>query len=320
MALEISNLGRRISGETGFVMPHYNEGLEYYVDGASGDDTNNGRTWDYAFKTIQHAIDVQVAAPSGKGDVIWIAPGNYVESLTGTLTRVALIGVPGNYPWHIASVRPPESYAYNGTLFEALIKNICFLSAESTHPEYPVVLLDNARYSIIEDCHFVGRTETPSEAGIQIGPTADDDTECHLDYCIIRNNRFDTWFGHNSECYAGIKIGAVGGAGGGAKQIVGTTIEDNVIYAANYGMYFCVGTPNADYCVIRRNLIDSMKRQNGCSVAGIEFMAGDFPVIADNRINAEDAIIYPAANKERVFWNCVTNAGVGPVMENPTST
>ena len=180
------------------------------------------------------------------------------------------------------------------------------------------MLLDNARYSIIEDCHFVGTTETPSEAGIQIGPTdVDDLTECHLDYCIIRRNRFDTWFGHNSEFYAGIKIGDVAGAGGGVKQIVGTTIEDNEIYAANYGMYFLVGTPNADYCVIRRNTIDSMIRRNGCAVAGIEFLAGDYPIVADNRINAEDAIVTPGGWPERTFNNFVTDAGVGPVRELP---
>ena len=301
----------------GKIGPQFTGALQLYVDVVNGDDTNNGLDWTHAFQTIQVAIDYQVANTSGLGDIIWIAPGNYLEELTGVLTRVALVGVRGQYPWHIASVRPPESYAYNGTLFEALIKNICFLSAEATHPEYPILLLDNARYSIIEDCHFVGRTETPSEAGIQIGPTADDITECHLDYCIIRNNRFDTWFGHNSECYAGIKMGFVGGVGGGAKQIFGTTIEDNMIWAANYGIYILAGPPNADYCVIRRNVIDSMIRQNGCSVAGIEFSAGDFPVVADNRKNAEDAIIYPAANRERVWNNFVTNAGVGPTREFP---
>ncbi len=304
-----------------------NPGLSYFVDGTNGDNANSGKDWRHAFATIQKAIDTQIAANAdlmplgGLGDTIYIAPGNYVEELTGDLTRVSLIGVPGKYPWHIVSVRPENSYAYHGTLFETLIKNICFLSPDTSNTEYPAVLLDNARYSIIEDCHFVGTTEEPSEAGIQIGPTAADDvTECHLDYCIIRRNRFDTWFGHNSEFYAGIKMGDVAGAGGGAKQIVGTTIEDNEIYAASYGIYILTGPPNADFCVVRRNLIDSMIRQQGCSVAGVEFSAGDFPTIADNRINADDAIIYPAANQERVFNNCVTNAGVGPVMEMPVRT
>jgi len=201
-----------------------------------------------------------------------------------------------------------------------MFKNLCILSADTLNKNYPAVLLDNARYSIIEDCHFVGRDPTCVE-GLQIGPTTPDDvTEAHLDYCIIRRNRFDTWFGHTQEFEHGIKLGDVAGGGGGAKQIVGTTIEDNIIYARNYGIYVLTGPPNADFCVVRHNLIDSMTAMNGCVVAGIEFTGGVYPTVADNRINATDAIIYPMGGTQRVFNNVVTNAGVGPVMELPVRT
>uniref|UniRef100_A0A6M3LUU0 Putative pectate lyase n=1 Tax=viral metagenome TaxID=1070528 RepID=A0A6M3LUU0_9ZZZZ len=295
-------------------------GINYYVDGTNGSDANHGKDWAHAFQTIQQAITTQIANTSNLGDVIYIAPGNYAESLTGDLTRVALIGVSSNYPWHIVSIRPTAGSAYHGTLFEAMFKNLCFLSSDTTNKTLPAVLLDNARYSIIEDCHFVGRDPTCVE-GLQIGPTAIDDvTECHLDYCIIRRNRFDTWYGTASEFTHAIKMGDVGGAGGGAKQVFGTTIEDNIIYASSYGIYMLVGTPNADFTIVRRNLIDSMTAETGCSVAGIEFTGGNFPAFADNRINAADAIIYPAGGTERTFFNCVTNAGAGPVMELPVST
>lgn len=302
----------------GKIGPQFTGALQLYVDGTNGNDGNNGFDWAHAFATIQAAITYQIANSSGLGDIIWIAPGSYAEDLTGDLTRVALIGVRGQYPWHIASIRPVDGPAYFGTIFEALIKNLMILSPSTAVTE-PAMLLTNARYSVIEDCHFVGRDAT-CEEGIQIGPVADDATEAHLDFCIIRRNRFDTFYGNNSEFAAGIKVGAVAGVGGGAKQIVGTTIEDNDIYARNYGIYVLSGPPNSDYCIIRRNLIDSMNAQNGCAVAGIEFTGGVFPTIADNRINAADAIIYPMANQERVFNNCVTNGGVGPVMEMPVRT
>ena len=291
-------------------------GLSLYVDGTNGSDTNNGKDWAHAFQTIQAAITNQIANTTNLGDAIYIAPGSYAESLTGNLTRVSLIGVPGKYPWHIASVRPTDGSAYHGTLFEALIKNICFLSSSGTGLTLPAVLLDNARYSIIEDCHFVGRDPTCIE-GLQIGNTDAVATAANFDFCIIRRNRFDTWFGNASSFTHGIKVGRVAyDAGSSVKQMVGTSIEDNEVYALTYGIY--IGVYCADYSVIRRNLVDSMESINGCTAVGIQVYGG-YPVIADNRVNADNAITAPAAITNRVFWNCVTNTGTlpTPVMELP---
>lgn len=293
-------------------------GIHYYVDVTNGSDavTNNGLSWAQAFQTIDHALTIWAAATSGLGDVIWIAPGTYPEELTTDLTRVALIGVPGVYPGHIASIRPVDGCAYLGTMFEAMFKNIAFLSP-STATTLPAVQLTNARYSIIEDCHFCGRDPACIE-GLQIGNTDAVATAANFDFCIVRRNRFDSWYGVASEFTHAIKVGRVGyDAGCAVKQMVGTAIEDNDVYALTYGIY--IGTYCADFSVIRRNLVDSMAAENGCATAGIECYGG-YPAIADNNVNATDAIIAPAAITNRVFNNCVTNAGTGPVMELPVRT
>jgi hypothetical protein len=44
----------------------------YYVNQATGNDLNDGRTWATAFKTLQRALSV--AQP---GDEIWVARGVY---------------------------------------------------------------------------------------------------------------------------------------------------------------------------------------------------------------------------------------------------
>ena len=49
----------------------------YYVDGANGDDTNDGTSWTAAVETIQAAIDA-----STHGDEIWVKSGEYLLSST----------------------------------------------------------------------------------------------------------------------------------------------------------------------------------------------------------------------------------------------
>jgi len=86
-----------VLAKMGFLLSE-SPGKRWYVDTVNGLDTYNGLNWSTAFKTIQKAITTQIAESSGLGDLIFIAPGTYAESLTGDLTRVALIGVPGVFP------------------------------------------------------------------------------------------------------------------------------------------------------------------------------------------------------------------------------
>jgi len=248
-------------------------GDEYYVDGTHGSDANDGSEWSKAWKTIQHAITYQIAHTSGLGDVIYVAPGNYAESLTGDLTRCSIIGVRGDYPWHIVSIRPTDGPAYTGTVFEACFRNLCMLSSSGENKDQPALWLTAARYSVIEDCHFVGRDTTCEEA-IQIGPTDDTGvaTATAMDFCIIRRNKIDTWYGYASEFEYGIKMGAVNWeAQALVSTMTGVTIEDNVISTKTYGMYFCTVEGSTHASVIRNNVVGSSNSVNGCATAGIAF-------------------------------------------------
>lgn len=66
----------------------------YYVDPVNGLDTNSGRDWDLAFKTLQAAIN----ARSGFiGQRIYLRPGRYDESVTipRTNSNLSIIGAGG---------------------------------------------------------------------------------------------------------------------------------------------------------------------------------------------------------------------------------
>jgi hypothetical protein len=59
----------------------------YFVDAESGDDANNGMSWDEAFATIQAAVDAASA-----GAKVYVAPGAYDETVSVD-KALALIGV-----------------------------------------------------------------------------------------------------------------------------------------------------------------------------------------------------------------------------------
>ena len=47
---------------------------DWFVDGSSGDDSDNGQFWSTAFKTVQKAL---AAAQPNSGEVIFVAAGTY---------------------------------------------------------------------------------------------------------------------------------------------------------------------------------------------------------------------------------------------------
>jgi hypothetical protein len=66
-------------------------GSTFYVNGATGSDSDNGRGWSSAFVTIQAAIN---ACTSGAGDRIYVAPATYAENLSvSQKDYVSIIGV-----------------------------------------------------------------------------------------------------------------------------------------------------------------------------------------------------------------------------------
>jgi len=83
-------------------------GNMYKVDGTNGSDDNSGKM-DSPKKTIQAAVTLQIAERTGLGDVIWVMPGTYAESITGDLTQCKLMGY---HPFAVR-VTPSASHAYS---------------------------------------------------------------------------------------------------------------------------------------------------------------------------------------------------------------
>lgn len=242
-------------------------GRTYFVDGTNGNDENSGRDPSRAKATIQAAITLQIADAVTKaslGDVIYIMPGTYAEDLSGNLTKVSLIGVSAGGTSHAVSIRPVTLSAYTGTMFEAAIRNIMLLSP-STGTTLPAVQLANMRYSIIDNCLFIGRAAGSIE-GLQIGNTDAVATAANCDYNQITRNHFSTFYGAGSQFTFGIKIGRVAyDAGASVKQCWGTLIAYNTIYAATTGIYLGTYGDKDGSTVILENYISSLENADGCS-------------------------------------------------------
>lgn len=308
----ISSMGVPMMGNAGH---NICLGKIWFVNGTSGSDGNNGELPTQAFKTIQKAITTQIAQTSSLGDIIYVAAGNYLgEELSGNLTKVSIVGLSTDYPWGAVIVGPEDASAYTGDMNNAMFKNICFMSPGTSSKTLPAVHLGNMRYSVIEDCHFMGRDPT-CITGLQIGPETDVATTVHMDYCIIRRNHIGTWMGSASEFANGIKLGTIGGTTGDGNHICnGTKIEYNDIYALTYGIALNVAVDTADHTIIRGNVIDSVATANGCAQVGIYVENSAKVMIVNNRVNADDGI--EAGSSMRILGNIVANAGA-PAGENP---
>ena len=300
----VSSFGVPITGSSEYGVPL---GKIWFVDTTNGSDGNSGLDPTQAFATIQKAITTQIAQTSGLGDIIYIAPGNYAEILTGNLTNVSLIGCNAGHPWQAVMVYPGTTSAYTGDMSGTMFKNMTFMSAASGAPTLPAIHLGNMRYSIIEDCNISGQSAT-CITGIQIGPETDVATAANFDYSIVRRNHIGTWAGVASEFAYGIKMGTAGGTTGDGNHVcVGTKIENNDIFALTTGILLNVAVDTAYHTVIRGNVIDSAATANGCATTGITVENSAKVMIVDNRINATDAIL--AGSAERTLANLVTNAG-----------
>ena len=238
----------------------------WFVDGTNGSDSNDGKTIGAAFATIQAAVTAQIAGTTGLGDVIYVMPGTYAEDISGDLTRVSIIGVNAGGTSHAVSIRPVTLSAYTGTMFEAKLENLMILSP-STGTTLPAVQLANMRYSVINNCLFIGRAAASIE-GLQIGNTDAVATAANCDYNKITNNHFSTYYGSSAQFTFGIKIGRVDyDAGCSVKQCWGTLIDSNIIHAATTGIYLGTSGDKDGSTIISNNFITSMESEGdeGCS-------------------------------------------------------
>lgn len=280
----VSSMGIPLPG--GGIGPVF--GRTYFVDATNGNDNNSGRDPSRAKATIQAAITLQIANAVTKaslGDVIYIMPGSYAEDLTGNLTRVSLIGVNAGGTPHAVSIRPVTLSAYVGTMFEAAIRNIMILSP-STGTTEPALSIANMRYSVIDNCLFIGRAAASIE-GIQLGNRDAVATAGNFDYNRITNNHFSTFYGASAQFTFGIKIGRVGyDAGASVKQCWGTLIDGNIIYAATTGIYLGTYGDKDGSTIISNNFITSMESagDEGCSTYCIGAYTATQAMCINNRL------------------------------------
>ena len=256
-------------------------GTTYFVDGTNGSDSNNGKEITKAFATIQKAIDIQTADTTGLGDTIYVMPGVYAEGLTGTLTKVSLIAVGGNYgngPNAAVIYHATKSGLSNITTNGARISNFTFVSP-STSTTLPAVHFANMRWTTFDNNALIGGAAA-CITGLQVGVEAATDTACNCDFNLITGNYFGTVFGAASEFAYGIKVGRVAYVAGALQRhCMSTVISYNQIAASTNGIYLGVHGDHGNGTIIHNNFITGWEGADdeGCSGACIE---------ADNPINA----------------------------------
>jgi len=296
MALEISNLGRRISGDIGFPRPQFNIGLEYYVDHSGGDNANHGRTWDYAVKTIAQAIALSNATvdwDNKKYNVIWVKPGVYAENLEGNISFVHIIGLGLRGTDTQSEIHPATgSVIRKGgeatcNLVGVHFANLHFEVDEAV-PIFDIEIFNN---SLIEDCTFQNNYNGAGAVGI------DTDNCSHL---TVRRCDFQTARTANPfSC-------AIYHRAGFAHNC---RYEQNNIFAQVAGIWIEAACVNSQM-VIKHNVI--VVRVGGIPAGiGIDDNAGNSYCI-DNWITALDAIDHAGGNAYLVA-NHVYTAGGGAV-------
>ena len=272
------NFGDRIQKLGGFptgfgesVSPAF--GNVYFVDGTNGDSGNDGDNPSEALDTITNAITAQTAATGSLGDVIYVLPGTYAESVTGSLTGVQVIGA-GVTPYSV-QIAPIATYAYTGAMTRAALRNLKFVSSSSTNPEYPAVLItSNMMYSVIDNCHFTGGHDD-ALVGLHLGAVTAHTGWEQVEFSRITNNLFAADASHQFE--TAINVFGFSGAktGHSTKIIKSSLIADNWILAKYWGIRLNLGEHGTRGSMIRGNTITSSQTNYGCGYAGIKTEAAN---------------------------------------------
>lgn len=172
----LSNITNFPNGITSFGIPVFGSGEvplmfgrgrmnRYFVDGATGSDSNSGDTPDNAYATIGKAITVSRAkvdwtlTPWANRDIIIIAPGVYTENHT-TLAHGAIflgLGWDNRDAQMGVKIMPASGYPINvGGIVNSAFINIGFESADAS----PACKMAIANNCLFLGCRFSGAAET----------------------------------------------------------------------------------------------------------------------------------------------------------------
>jgi hypothetical protein len=131
-----------------------NVGTAWFVDGTSGVDTNGGKTWSAALKTIAKAVTLVSA-----DDTIFLK-GTFSEAVTCSTAGVRFIGV--GTTWKQTSWTAPTvagSFCLKIAAANVEVANIYFKPVIYTSSGIPSgIYLSGANWAYIHDCRFQGQT------------------------------------------------------------------------------------------------------------------------------------------------------------------
>jgi len=290
--------------------------LDYFVDGTDGVDSNSGKTWEGAFKTIDRALTVQTADTNAKGDYIWIAPGTYAETVSGDMTSVSIIGVDVSGIPGAVNIAPTDGNAFVGDMTNSAWRNVCFKQATSTNTAYAYVAVPTMEYSVIDNCLFLGTTNVLNSTGFRIGAETPGAWE-HMVQSAFTNNTMTTDGVRNHQADIGIMFGPYdSNTHADTRQFMGSQISNNLILAESWGIWLETAITGCGGGVISHNTISS--NEGFCAYTSITHTPGTdvLCIIARNSmISAEGIIGFTDGN---TLWNVHAISGV-PVMDLPLS-
>jgi hypothetical protein len=283
-------------------------GNTWFVDGTNGLDSNRGRESKKAFKTIQRAIDIQIANSTGLGDVIYILPGTYAESVYAvSLSNVSIIGVHAD----LVFIAPTAGHAFQigadgsaigTTMTNCLLRGITFFGASTTNTEYAACNIGVCRYSVIEDCKFMGTTVSTYEGlgndtiGLQFGDRTgafSSTYELHSNIRISRCMFSAKTGGRTWEWTYGLMVGDVSISGADKISFNTVTIENCQFFVYDRGIQLNSGAASHGGTVIKDCIVTSNQGGTGPNI-GIRYEGGATDLLCmllDNRITAiNDAI------------------------------
>ena len=303
-------------------------GKQYFVDGTYGSTSAPG-TFDEPLSLIQAAVTRQIAESQGRGDVIYVAPGTYAETIYASeLTNVWLQGT--GFSPEAVIVAPTDDHALlvgvdaaggtaaGSTMTNSAISNMTFLTPSTSSVVRAAVLVGVMTKSVIEDVHFKGTTVTGTGAlatiGLQIGHRTDAEWEFHehsrISRCLFTSNA-----GRTTQPGIGIEVGSHTKASPTYSGFKSMIIEDCIISAKDRGIRLNVGGSSCGGSVIRRN--EMIAQETGGVGVGIEHVPADdtLCMIHENRIvYIQDAIAgFTTGN---VQGNIVAKYNVEPTDES----
>ena len=303
-------------------------GKIWYVDGTNGSDNYPGFKPGEAKKTIQAALTAQIAAAAAStgayGDVIYVMPGTYTESITGNMTKVQIVGVGRTGVRPMARIHPTATAAYTGEMLDSGFDNLEILGPSAPTARNAAIVITASTTtllafanSFIDNCLIAAGTgwTTYNSIGINIGALAAANTTYEFaDHGRIANTTIGSVGGRLKQPEYGICMGAYNTTQAGAeyKGMTDCDIVNNRISAGRVGIKISCGAAGCTGSTIRGNTIGSQQNADGCQDYGIQFnsaSADQLCCVVDNRVVSSGTAISNGSTTGYIMGNIVASNG-----------